>query len=392
MGSHQKQIYLTSDRLCRTCMYSGADVISLFDVIDIGEKRETLSSILVKCTSIQVTRNDIFPQQICQICLKRLLDAFLFREDCHKIHRKFEELFQSQTTLLCDNVLDTINNDTGNVLAKNDCISNNVSIQSATNSKSIHVVDEINVKVKPERFEDICVESDRNITEETELADLDFKYACSKCDKTFWTEHTWKMHDNVHAKRKLTKCGVCGKAFTRPADVKRHMSVHTGLKPYTCAICQASFTQSGSLATHMKKHDEFKGLNTNKKKMEQMAYLCSHCGKEFKHCSSLITHVRGHNKDKPYFCTVCDMRRTATEVQRLWQIIFGSEESETTHDDPQRRSTVPLSDMRKGVQKKSPFENAHGWSPKKLATSGKYKYKMYVMIVPRLVTPSLCTR
>ncbi|CAH1976984.1 unnamed protein product [Acanthoscelides obtectus] len=291
-------------------VYSGADVIiSLFDVIDIGEKKETLSFKLVKCTSIQVTRNDIYPQQICQICLKRLLDTFLFREDCHKIHRKFEELFQSQTTLFCDDVLDIINNDTGNVLAKNDCISNNVSIQSVTNRKSIHVIEEINVKLKPERFEDICVESDRNITEETELADLDFKYACSKYDKTFWTEHTWKMHDNVHAKRKLTKCGVCGKAFTRPADVKRHMSVHTGLKPYTCAICQASFTQSGTLATHMKKHDEFKGLNTIKKKMEQMAYLCSHCGKEFKHCSSLIAHVRGHNKDKPYFCTVCDMRR-----------------------------------------------------------------------------------
>ncbi|CAH1976980.1 unnamed protein product [Acanthoscelides obtectus] len=251
--------------------------------------RKSVLQIFRNVFVFMVTRNDIYPQQICQICLKRLLDTFLFREDCHKIHRKFEELFQSQTTLFCDDVLDIINNDTGNVLAKNDCISNNVSIQSVTNH--------------------ICVESDRNITEETELADLDFKYACSKYDKTFWTEHTWKMHDNVHAKRKLTKCGVCGKAFTRPADVKRHMSVHTGLKPYTCAICQASFTQSGTLATHMKKHDEFKGLNTIKKKMEQMAYLCSHCGKEFKHCSSLIAHVRGHNKDKPYFCTVCDMRR-----------------------------------------------------------------------------------
>nr|CAI5868401.1 unnamed protein product [Callosobruchus analis] len=340
---NQKQIYLTPDRLCRTCMYSGTDVISLFDVIDIGDKQETLSSILVKCTSIQVTRNDIFPQQICQICLRKLLEAFLFREDCHRTHVKFEELFNSQTTIYCDNVLDIASHDTGNVgLAKKDYIPKH-DLTSDAIDKNIHSIEKCDSKLLPEKSNDnsdydSCIETDHNVTEETELVESDFKYVCSKCNKTFWTESSRKAHENSHVKRKLRECDVCGKQFTRyllqafidfnisnreslriyiffsdtmflkAADVKRHMSVHTGLKPYSCAICHTSFTQSGSLATHMKKHDNIRGIDISKKTIEQSPYLCPYCGKAFKHSSSLTTHVRSHNEDKPYFCMECDMR------------------------------------------------------------------------------------
>ncbi|VEN36620.1 unnamed protein product [Callosobruchus maculatus] len=306
MGEHmenQKQIYLTPDKLCRTCMYSGTDVISLFDVIDIGERKETLSSILVKCTSIQVTRNDIFPQQICQICLKKLLEAFLFREDCHRTHQKFEDLFNSQTTIYCDNVLDIISHDTGNdSLKKNDYIPNHELIPEAID-RNIQSIEECESKTQPKKHNDIsdydsCVETEHNVTEETEFVESDFKYVCSKCNKTFWTESSWKAHEDTHIKRKLTEA----------ADVKRHMSVHTGLKPYSCAICHTSFTQSGSLATHMKKHEEFRGLEGSKKTTEQTPYLCPYCGKAFKHSSSLTTHLRTHSEDKPYFCMQCGMR------------------------------------------------------------------------------------
>lgn len=46
---------LTQNKLCRTCMTSGDDLTSLFNVVNIASKEEPLNSVLLKCTSIQVT-------------------------------------------------------------------------------------------------------------------------------------------------------------------------------------------------------------------------------------------------------------------------------------------------------------------------------------------------
>lgn len=86
------------------------------------------------------------------------------------------------------------------------------------------------------------------------------------------------------------------------------MVTHTGVKPFSCMICHASFTQSGSLAAHIRKHDDFKQVNKTKKGSFDETHLCPLCGKIFSKAFSLTVHVRRHTGDKPYKCTLCDMR------------------------------------------------------------------------------------
>ncbi|KAJ8916277.1 hypothetical protein NQ315_016418 [Exocentrus adspersus] len=314
------------NRLCRTCMSSGDDLTSLFTVVNVVSKEEPLSAILLKCTSIQVTSNDIYPQYICKQCLEKLTACYLFRDQCYRTHERLGQLYQDgslpypclkqgNVQLLDENVPNAVfykqevvemNEIT---IEKRECVSQQDCFQDYHNLNYSEGDDEGNDDEY--RRAESC-DNNKNYRPDDE----DIKkstvscpeFECSECTKVFRSKYTMQRHMKVHTDRDNLRCKVCSKGFTRMADVKRHMSSHTGSKPYCCVVCNSSFTQSGSLSVHMRKHEEFKYLKKTPRHVEEKPHLCSICGMAFKHSSTLTIHVRRHIGDKPYCCKVCNMR------------------------------------------------------------------------------------
>ncbi|KAJ8974087.1 hypothetical protein NQ317_011606 [Molorchus minor] len=351
MESH---LILTQNNLCRSCMSPGINLTSLFNILSIANKEETLNSILLKCTSIQVTPNDIYPQYICDICLEKLTSAYLFREQCYQSHERFGQLYQNGNVIYSclkegnnfgtnisaqqingdkplNNIVNVSNNI--NILYKEETVEKNEiekiesfsddfqtcdsNYNDITDGEIENYADEVNYGITPAVKEYDSNEENQNIKENKDCVSEENKsfvtpdrYTCSDCTKIFYSKYAMRRHKKVHSDSEQLKCRVCQKQFTRASDVKRHMSTHTGEKPFSCMICHTSFTQSGSLAVHMRKHEEFKSVRKVKKRLEDKPHLCSICGMSFKHSSSLTVHVRRHIGDKPYGCNICNMSRS----------------------------------------------------------------------------------
>ena len=83
----------------------------------------------------------------------------------------------------------------------------------------------------------------------------------SKCEKSFYSSSSLKVHMTYHSAERPFQCEYCDKAFKTSKDLKVHKMIHTGEKPFKCDQCDYACNQFGNL----KKHQFNKHKNVNEK-------------------------------------------------------------------------------------------------------------------------------
>lgn len=152
---------------------------------------------------MQLKQDDIYPHHICKKCCQKLIDAYLFREECYESHRKLEALFGNSAEKYGFTV--TANND---------------SFEDKPAKVECHVIQTRNDSIKEEvggendDFEDFS----SNVGEHCD----DFKPAemipllrCGECDQDFTCPYALKKHEAIHSKTGKLFCDICNQKFTR---------------------------------------------------------------------------------------------------------------------------------------------------------------------------------
>lgn len=168
--------------------------------------------------------NDIYPHRICLLCVKRLTDCFLFREECFQTHNKFEQLYQSTSHCNDSKELHQLsktekgddNKSYKDIVEDKLIISENpLSHEDPVNPRTIqHQSDIIYSSSEENYFENttsIHVTS-VNVSSESENETI---FPCNHCSKVFKSKYGLNAHVKIHKGSENLKCQICGKQFTR---------------------------------------------------------------------------------------------------------------------------------------------------------------------------------
>nr|XP_023029891.1 gastrula zinc finger protein XlCGF28.1-like [Leptinotarsa decemlineata] len=295
--------YLNKNVICRTCLESTNDFVSLFESVSIESNEEKLYSIFMKFTSIEVTKSESYPQCICQVCLKKLTESYLFQKKCYQTQEKLQKLFKDSSEKVLKEKGYTVNEPNKELCQENKI--KPLDTDHFDHDQQDDFGDNIQEKDDFESINNLRDSDNEDIVEKY-VQENTYLY-CNECGKNFLSEIQLQSHSRSHFDTEKLRCSICFKKFTRATDVKRHMSIHTGDKPYSCILCHKSFTQSGSLTIHMRKCHKIDKIK-NPSRTNGLSHLCSICGKSFRQSSGLTLHLRRHRGDKPYGCQTCEKR------------------------------------------------------------------------------------
>ncbi|XP_054614907.1 transcription factor E4F1 isoform X1 [Dunckerocampus dactyliophorus] len=81
---------------------------------------------------------------------------------------------------------------------------------------------------------------------------LEGRYICQLCEKTFKTGNILKTHMKTHSDQKNFTCELCSASFRTKGSLSRHNRRHSDERPYQCTLCGQSFRESGALTRHLK--------------------------------------------------------------------------------------------------------------------------------------------
>lgn len=79
-----------------------------------------------------------------------------------------------------------------------------------------------------------------------------FFETCTTCNKSFYTENSFKIHLRRHLNKESGKykCKVCGQTFSQRSGQVSHSRVHTREKPYLCDMCPKRFADFSTYTKH----------------------------------------------------------------------------------------------------------------------------------------------
>ena len=131
-----------------------------------------------------------------------------------------------------------------------------------------------------------------------EVVNLNGKYECKPCQKTFANKHNLTVH--IQSKHEGIKyaCDKCDNQFTQKSHLTTHIqSKHEGIR-YTCDQCDFQAKHQSHLTTHIQS------------KHEGIKYECDQCDYQATLKCNLTTHIQSKHEGIKYACDQCDYQAT----------------------------------------------------------------------------------
>ncbi|CAH2096919.1 unnamed protein product [Euphydryas editha] len=257
---------------CRICLLDGS--ISIFDdgLIEIRESLKLFGG-------IEVSKNDNYPEHLCNNCYSFLQKAMLFRKKAQETNLILKKQFISKIeSYTCSNEDKSARSESSSEMFEKYYNNNERSSTESKNNKC--EVGNINVL----SYNELVVHKNSKIHKNVRIQ-------CPIC-KHLLTTQLYKKHLARHQSSYHLVCDVCGKMY-RKDNLVRHLQLHTYELPYRCKICPYRGRFTESLKMHMCSH-------TGKK-----PFSCDKCQLRFLTRSNLNRHLLTHNKHKPFQCTEC---------------------------------------------------------------------------------------
>ncbi|KAM9847019.1 PR domain zinc finger protein 15 [Aulostomus maculatus] len=152
--------------------------------------------------------------------------------------------------------------------------------------------------------------------------DLEYKYQCNTCEKSFRLENALKFH-NCRTDDKTFQCDICSRFFSTNSNLSKHKKKH-GEKLYSCEICNKMFYRKDVMQEHHRRHgvgpkhmkrEELEANGEEGTKYRKEPSPCPICGKVFSCRSNMNKHLLTHG-DKKYTCEICGRKFFRVDVLR----------------------------------------------------------------------------
>lgn len=293
--------------------------------------------IKTKKKSFQMNESDVLPNDICNNCAIKLVEAYeirnLFISSDQYLRNHFNFINNTNIsvdetkTKLVENInVSEENNEWKDSIVNNDFDYLNTFITEVQESDD--KPDASNEDVCDDDFSDddddikdddillkmLKEEEDEKKTAKKEAVkkkssiddEFDEKILCKICKKTFPNQVSFRRHQNYHKSEK-TKCPLCPKEFSHKSNLKRHLMTHKDKKPFDCDKCDQSYETAALLYEHIKFH-----VNESPEKEKEFSYVmeCEICNQKSSSYAVFANHMKtDHNIDKvkAFKCRVCDM-------------------------------------------------------------------------------------
>ncbi|XP_037037540.1 zinc finger and SCAN domain-containing protein 22-like [Bradysia coprophila] len=317
---------LSSCRLCLTSLNDGQSI----DLFDDENVERPYSLVAEDLTSLQITKDDMYPNNICESCASQLAIFDSFRTSCQLSFKKLqaivplgmsirdsrkqkltaEYIFEADGNEMTIGSEGSVNDDEILVqLCDYEPVDTNESQDSGPNETDNLI--ELTIKTEEVDAEDYANEplyladqvNIQNVAIKDEskpkrkripkLPASERNLHCETCNITFNRGHDFTRHQMSHAGIKEFSCELCHQQFTRRSHLNSHMMIHNQIKPFSCDTCGFMFRKLSNLHRHMSVHSDIYNFE------------CTMCDKKFKRMPSLRLHQKIHEGGCTLTCTFC---------------------------------------------------------------------------------------
>lgn len=214
----------------------------------------------------QITKDDMYPNNICESCASQLAIFDSFRTSCQLSFRKLQAIVplgmsirdSRKQKLTAEYIFETDGNEIniGSEGSANDdeilvqlCDYEPVETNEGQTSGQNESDNLIELTIKTE------VDNEEYANEPLYLADQVNVQNVSIKDET---KPKRKRAPKLPVSERNLHCDICNITFNRGHDFTRHQMSHAGIKEFSCELCHQQFTRRSHLNSHMMIHNQIK--------------------------------------------------------------------------------------------------------------------------------------